>query len=91
MQPEIKRLVAALDACPEEALLRYARDDLQQLDHLLQLASTAPVSPLAALEPSATRESGEMSARAAASVSGFGLLVQNSRSPALHFQGGFER
>ena len=46
IQPEIRKMQGALDACPEEAVLRDARERLRQLDHELHLVSTAPVNPL---------------------------------------------
>lgn len=49
IQPEIRKLQNALDACPEEAELRGARERLWQLDHELQLVNSAPINPLQVL------------------------------------------
>lgn len=46
LQPEIRRMQMELDRCPEEAMLHMARDELKRLDHVLQLVTTAPISPL---------------------------------------------
>ena len=74
LQPEIRKMQNALDACPEEEALRGARERLRQLDHELHLVSTAPVNPLLPLSDGSLKV-----ATASASTAVETLLMRESR------------
>ena len=51
LHPEIRKLLTAMDHCPEEAVLHGAHEELKQLDHEL-----APVGPLQSLADGSTTD-----------------------------------
>ena len=67
LQPEIRKL-EALDRCPEEGSLRTAREELKQLDHELQLVSSAPVGPLQPLADGSSVAAGSSAVAAVAAL-----------------------